>query len=72
MTAFVAGEFVWTGFDYIGEPVPFLAEGWGSFKKRKIRKPEESRISSFGIVDLVGIPKDRLLTSIAATGRRRS
>jgi beta-galactosidase len=56
---FVAGEFVWTGFDYIGEPVPFVAEGWGSFEKRKLTKPEESRISSFGIVDLVGIPKDR-------------
>ena len=56
---FVAGEFVWTGFDYIGEPVPFIADGWGSFKPRKLTKPEESRISSFGIVDLVGIPKDR-------------
>jgi beta-galactosidase len=56
---FVAGEFVWTGFDYIGEPVPFVAEGWGSFKPRKLAKEEESRISSFGIVDLVGIPKDR-------------
>jgi beta-galactosidase len=56
---FVAGEFVWTGFDYIGEPVPFIAEGWGSFQKRKITREEESRISSFGIVDLVGIPKDR-------------
>jgi beta-galactosidase len=56
---FVAGEFVWTGFDYIGEPVPFVATGWGSFKQRQLTKPEESRISSFGIVDLVGIPKDR-------------
>ena len=56
---FVAGEFVWTGFDYIGEPVPFVAEGWGHFTKRKLAKAEESRISSFGIVDLVGIPKDR-------------
>ena len=56
---FVAGEFVWTGFDYIGEPVPFVADGWGNFKKRKLTKPEESRISSFGIVDLAGIPKDR-------------
>jgi beta-galactosidase len=55
----VAGEFVWTGFDYIGEPVPFVAEGWGHFTKRKLAKAEESRISSFGIVDLVGIPKDR-------------
>lgn len=56
---FVAGEFVWTGFDYIGEPVPYVAEGWGSFKSRKLTRAEESRISSFGIVDLVGIPKDR-------------
>jgi beta-galactosidase len=56
---FVAGEFVWTGFDYIGEPVPFVAEGWGHFEGRKITKGEEARISSFGIVDLVGIPKDR-------------
>jgi beta-galactosidase len=56
---FVAGEFVWTGFDYIGEPVPFIAQGWGHFTKRNLTKPEESRISSFGIVDLAGIPKDR-------------
>jgi beta-galactosidase len=56
---FVAGEFVWTGFDYIGEPVPFVAEGWSHFTKRKLTREEESRISSFGIVDLVGIPKDR-------------
>ncbi len=56
---FVAGEFVWTGFDYIGEPAPFVAEGRSAFKPRKLTKAEESRISSFGIVDLVGIPKDR-------------
>ena len=56
---FVAGEFVWTGFDYIGEPVPYIAEGWGHFEKRQLTRAEESRISSFGIVDLVGIPKDR-------------
>jgi beta-galactosidase len=56
---FVAGEFVWTGFDYIGEPVPFVAEGWGHFTARKLAKADESRISSFGIVDLAGIPKDR-------------
>lgn len=41
---YVAGEFVWSGFDYIGEPTPF--EG-------------TSRVSYFGIVDLVGLPKDR-------------
>ena len=56
---FVAGEFVWTGFDYIGEPVPLVAEGWSHFTKRQLTKAEESRISSFGIADLVGIPKDR-------------
>ena len=56
---FVAGEFVWTGFDYIGEPYPFYDEGWGAFEKRRLTRAEASRISSFGIVDLVGIPKDR-------------
>jgi len=40
----VAGEFVWTGFDYIGEPSPF---------------PWPSVSSYFGIVDLCGFPKDR-------------
>ena len=41
---FVAGELVWTGFDYLGEPTPFS---------------QEARSSYFGIVDLCGIPKDR-------------
>jgi beta-galactosidase len=40
----VAGEFVWTGFDYLGEPTPY---------------PWPSRSSYFGIVDLCGFPKDR-------------
>jgi beta-galactosidase len=40
----MAGEFVWTGFDYIGEPTPY-------------RWP--SRSSYFGIIDLAGFPKDR-------------
>lgn len=40
---YVAGEFVWTGFDYLGEPAPFY----------------ESRSSYFGIIDLAGFPKDR-------------
>ena len=39
----MAGTFIWTGFDYIGEPTPF---GW------------PSRSSYFGIVDLAGFPKD--------------
>jgi beta-galactosidase len=42
----VAGEFVWTGFDYLGEPSPFYKE-W------------PVRSSHFGIIDLCGIPKDR-------------
>ncbi|HRU39542.1 MAG TPA: glycoside hydrolase family 2 TIM barrel-domain containing protein, partial [Candidatus Goldiibacteriota bacterium] len=42
--SWMAGEFVWTGFDYIGEPTPFW---WPSV------------ISYFGIVDLCGFPKDR-------------
>lgn len=41
---FVAGEMVWTGFDYLGEPTPF---------------DQEAKSSYFGIVDLCGIPKDR-------------
>ncbi|RHW18494.1 DUF4982 domain-containing protein [Sphingomonas gilva] len=40
---FVAGEFVWTGFDYLGEPTPYYS----------------SRSSYSGIVDLAGFPKDR-------------
>lgn len=40
------GEFVWTGFDYLGEPTPY-DEVW------------PSRSSYFGIFDLAGLPKDR-------------
>lgn len=43
---FVTGEFVWTGFDYLGEPSPYN-EYW------------PSRSSYFGICDLAGQPKDR-------------
>lgn len=43
---YVIGEFVWTGFDYLGEPTPY-DEKWPSHS------------SYFGIVDLAGIPKDR-------------
>lgn len=39
----VMGQFIWTGFDYIGEPTPY---GW------------PARSSYFGIVDLAGFPKD--------------
>jgi beta-galactosidase len=49
----VLGEFVWTGFDYIGEPTPYF-EGRGEH-------PEDwpARSSYFGFVDLAGFPKDR-------------
>ena len=40
------GEFVWTGFDYLGEPYPYDT-AW------------PSRSAYFGILDLAGIPKDR-------------
>ena len=42
----VIGEFVWTGFDYLGEPTPY-DNYW------------PSRSSYFGILDLAGLPKDR-------------
>ena len=42
--SYVAGEFVWTGIDYLGEPVPF---------------DDKARSSYFGIVDLMGVPKSR-------------
>jgi beta-galactosidase len=40
---FIAGTFIWTGFDYLGEPIPY---------------PYPARSSYFGIVDLAGLPKD--------------
>lgn len=40
---FLGGIFVWTGFDYLGEPVPY---------------PYPARSSYYGIVDLAGLPKD--------------
>ncbi len=52
----VAGEFVWTGFDYLGEPTPYDNR---TVKKMGMTDVEASRSSYFGIVDLVGIPKDR-------------
>lgn len=53
---YIAGEFVWTGFDYLGEPTPY--DNF-SIKKMDMTDREASRSSYFGIVDLVGIPKDR-------------
>lgn len=40
---FISGQYIWTGFDYIGEPTPY---GW------------PARSSYFGVIDLAGFPKD--------------
>jgi beta-galactosidase len=40
---FVSGQYIWTGFDYLGEPTPY---------------PWPARSSYFGIIDLAGFPKD--------------
>jgi beta-galactosidase len=53
---FVAGEFVWTGFDYLGEPTPYNYDFIG---KGLITREQAAKSSYFGIVDLCGIPKDR-------------
>jgi beta-galactosidase len=53
---YVAGEFVWTGFDYLGEPTPY-GNAWTN--AHGLTDKEASRSSYFGIVDLCGIPKDR-------------
>jgi beta-galactosidase len=67
------GEFVWTGFDYLGEPTPYNADETNLLNfadseararaaealARLGRVPVPSRSSYFGIVDLAGFPKDR-------------
>ncbi len=47
------GEFVWTGFDYLGEPTPYF--GWSGDNSHDW----PARSSYFGMVDLAGFPKDR-------------
>ena len=68
-----AGEFVWTGFDYLGEPTPYnfdptvLTNFHDEAERAAARKELEelarnappSRSSYFGIFDLAGFPKDR-------------
>ena len=70
---FTAGEFVWTGFDYLGEPTPYNADASNLLnftdpaeqarmetelkELGKIKVP--SRSSYFGIIDLAGFKKDR-------------
>jgi beta-galactosidase len=70
---FVLGEFVWTGFDYLGEPTPYNQDATNLLNftdpAAQARAREElqalgrvrvpSRSSYFGIVDLAGFPKDR-------------
>ncbi|WP_430814935.1 beta-galactosidase GalB [Carboxylicivirga sp. RSCT41] len=51
------GEFVWTGFDYLGEPTPY--NGKDNITHGKWGGDWPSRSSYFGIVDLCGFPKDR-------------
>ena len=53
---YVAGEFVWTGFDYLGEPTPYNNE-WT--KEHGLTDKDAAHSSYFGILDLCGIPKDR-------------
>ncbi len=70
---YTAGEFVWTGFDYLGEPTPYnsdrsnLLNFTDPVEKARLEKELEaigklhvpSRSSYFGIVDLAGFKKDR-------------
>lgn len=68
------GEYVWTGFDYLGEPTPYNSDETNLLnfrsdpsKKAELEKKLEelrksnppSRSSYFGIIDLAGFPKDR-------------
>ena len=68
------GEYVWTGFDYLGEPTPYNSDETNllnfrtdASKKEELEKQLElirknnppSRNSYFGIIDLAGFPKDR-------------
>ncbi|WPJ95986.1 glycoside hydrolase family 2 TIM barrel-domain containing protein [Coraliomargarita algicola] len=68
----IFGEFVWTGFDYIGEPTPYNKDSTNLLnftdpKQRARMKAELEKLggdipprsSYFGIVDLCGFPKDR-------------
>ncbi|WP_200816396.1 beta-galactosidase GalB [Pedobacter nyackensis] len=68
------GEYVWTGFDYLGEPTPYNSDETNllnfradASKKEELEKQlalirknnPPSRSSYFGIIDLAGFPKDR-------------
>jgi len=53
----VMGEYIWTGFDYLGEPTPYGGRDHGD--KFYWNADWPARSSSFGAVDLAGFPKDR-------------
>lgn len=69
----VMGEFVWTGFDYLGEPTPYNSDTTNLLNfssaadrarmEKELKALEKKRVPSrssyFGIVDLAGFPKDR-------------
>ncbi len=70
----ILGEFVWTGFDYLGEPTPFNSDSTNLLNvhndpaeharlkaelERLAKSRTTARSSYFGIVDLAGFPKDR-------------
>lgn len=70
---FLAGEYVWTGIDYLGEPTPYNVD-WSiltNFQSpeekakaeeallKQAKTPPPARSSYFGIIDLAGFPKDR-------------
>jgi beta-galactosidase len=73
LAPFTAGEFVWTGFDYLGEPTPYnkdltnllnfpddAARTRMAQELTELGKiPVPSRSSYFGIIDLAGFPKER-------------
>ncbi|MCU7549407.1 DUF4982 domain-containing protein [Chitinophagaceae bacterium LB-8] len=74
-TPAICGEFVWTGFDYLGEPTPFNSDAsvllnHSTLSPEELEKEKQkleqiqksrppSRSSYFGIIDLAGFPKDR-------------
>jgi beta-galactosidase len=68
----IAGEFVWTGFDYLGEPTPYNDDNTNALnfsdpilrdraleEMKILGQSAPSRSSYFGIIDLAGFPKDR-------------
>lgn len=54
---YCAGEFVWTGIDYLGEPYPYTVNQIG--KARNVPVERLARSSYYGICDLNAYPKDR-------------